>query len=220
MLLDEESPAVQQYLCKSQQKEMKGWDSSTIDAHRAAWQKVGKRWQASWPDDVDDQSAFFQTLTARERDVVTYHRHVTPVDQGAQSKGVDVSQSITRRPCTKEAEDGRILAPTIVPRSKIWLSLRKADTSVHRILVGKESLMIQGWPVDDARLEAFVDKHSNLFLQDLAGNAFPGTVIAAILVAVLFAADAKESQDPQSTVASQEDVEAAFACFKRARGMK
>ena len=164
VLLDEDSPAVQQYLGKSQQKEMKGWDSSTIDARRAAWQKVGKRWQASLPDDVDDKSPFFfQTLTAPEKDVIAYHRHVTPVGQGAQSKGVDVSQSITRRPCTKGAEDGRLLAPTIVPRSKIWLNLRKANTSVHRILVGKESLMIQGWPVDDARLEAFVDKHSNVF---------------------------------------------------------
>ena len=67
------------------------------------------------------------------------------------------------------------------------MNLRKANASGRRILVGKESLSIQVWFVDDLRPEASVDKHSNNLLQDLASNVFPGTVIAAIMVAVLFA---------------------------------
>ena len=49
------------------------------------------------------------------------------------------------------------------------------------MMLGRESLVLQGYPVDRieaSSLKAFGDH----FLQDLAGNAYPGTCVAALFI--------------------------------------
>jgi hypothetical protein len=67
--------------------------------------------------------------------------------------------------------------PTIIPRMTMWVGFPEH----RRLLLGRECLVLQGYPVDrisDRSLQAFGDH----FLADLAGNAFPGTCVAALLI--------------------------------------
>ena len=63
------------------------------------------------------------------------------------------------------------------------------DRKIHRSILGEEALSLAGWPTRRQNMQSMVSERSNAFLQDLAGNAFPSTCIAAVLAALFFAAD-------------------------------
>jgi hypothetical protein len=105
---------------------------------------------------------------------------MTQEDIGA----LDVQPSIQRLPASLVKGDKQLILTTIMPSSKIVL-IKQA-----RILTGFECLRLQGF--DEATLKEYVqhakrDKHvaMDAFLQDLAGNAWSGPTIMAVIMAVL-----------------------------------
>ena len=131
---------------------------------------------------------------------------------------VDVSQSISRVPCATLSKDGRALTPTMMPSAKIWVT-ESGDSGrpkQSRLLLGQEALLLQGWPATDARLLPIVQEESSTFMQNLAGNAFPATVIVALLTALVYALEADE-QDGNGHMTTAEDASEALSLLKRAR---
>jgi hypothetical protein len=56
--------------------------------------------------------------------------------------------------------------------------------------------VLQGWPIFEQRWTRLIESCSNSELQSLAGNAFPGTVIASLVGSLVFAIDwAEEGAD-------------------------
>ena len=137
-LLPESNPVVQKELKSRLASEAKGWDSSTIKIHRQEWTRAGMRWQASssFAPALDRGSDWFATLPARARDVLGF-TVCTHKDKGNQGLfGVDVSQSIGRAP-TSQILDGRVLVPTILPNTHLWVLPR------HRLVTPAENLAFQ-----------------------------------------------------------------------------
>ena len=52
-----------------------------------------------------------------------------------------------------------------------------------RCLLGREALVLQGFPVDDERIQGVINEFSESFLQDLAGNMVATPVLLALAAA-------------------------------------
>ena len=206
VLLEEEDEQIQQELARRQQLKQKGWDSSTIDVHRQAWASKGLRWQAAKASPADVRSPWFEALPLRERDVVAFHQHThksraltsaTLEEKKASLAPLcacDVSQSIYRASHSCLGPDDRLVSCTVLPGSKIFLSIETGnelacERNVHRLLHGSEALNLIGWPVRDPRLSPLVASHTSKFLTNLGGNAFASPIIVAFVCAMLFSVD-------------------------------
>ena len=220
LLLDQDDPAVAHELEKRQSRTSKGWDSGTIQAHRLAWAQAGGRWLATPPRKNDVTTPWYDTLPAREKDKLAFHHWKYREEARDRALGTDVGLSIVRETWLTVEESGRVLAPTVCPKSKLWVSFSKeSGVERHGLLLGMELMQLQGFPIYCPSLKALVAKEqedNGAFLSDLAGNAFPSTVIVALVVAILFALEFKPDSD--ATLAStSEDVQAALRLIKRGR---
>ena len=79
--------------------------------------------------------------------------------------------------------------------------------------------MLQGWPIfhPDWQEHLALYNNDNALLQSLAGNAFPGTVIQAIMAAVIFALDFNSElpeEEPEHVCMSTQAAAAAFDLLK------
>lgn len=205
MLLDDD-----EYLAKASgelSENSKGWDSSTMEVHRSEWNKRGLRFQTRKPHPADQDSAWYAALAARHRDCLAFRQHTvksTTATDMAKLVGTDVGQDIRRLPHTTLGVAGKITAPTLLPNTMLWISVEAggvlgATRSIHRPLLGAEALAIQGWPIFSVKWSNMLSDYSDRFLGNLAGNAFPGTVIAAIINALVFSIDSADTNDGSST---------------------
>jgi hypothetical protein len=114
---------------------------------------------------------------------------------------------------------GSMVAPAVLPTAKVWISIDQDNSHYHegsgehhRYMLGEEALTLQGWPIMSPIFAGIKAKRSNLFFQDIAGNAFPCTVISSILIAIIFALDPKEITDDHC-VTDADMVNDAIAMF-------
>ena len=204
-LLPNGHPCVDEELALRQTKgPPKLMESSTIDIHRKEFMKAGLRWGAAQASPADQKSPWWKTVHGRQRDILAFNQHTNKTPSHSfRLHGVDLGQSIGRAPTTVLNREGLVISPTILPGSMIWIS----HSGFHRPVLGVESLMFQGWPIFHPRWSEHLDiyRRDNTTLQSLAGNAFPGTVIIAIMAAFVFALDFDASGDEQ-TGANPEEV--------------
>jgi hypothetical protein len=160
VLLDDSSTLVLDELSRRQEKNKMPWCSSTIDAHRKAWAALGVRWNsvAARAIESDRSSPWYDTLCAREKDALAYSQRVNglerlrPTDLRGHAKLslYDLGASI-QQPMYGKYNDGRLTACIVLPRGKIWLSLRGDSSLVaegrntHRLMLGREALTCVGW---------------------------------------------------------------------------
>jgi site-specific DNA-cytosine methylase len=190
-LLPDDAPEVLRELDHRLQSPPKCWDSSTIDLHRKAWKSKAGRWGVFKPDQADVRSPWFQAMCFRERDCLAFHQHRYRKEDH-KAVVATVGQSITYETGSDLAPNGALILPTLTPKGKPWVSIAgsnphcRSDRSIHRFMHGAEELMYQGFPIFHPRFRPMIQDKSSAFLADLAGNAFPGTVIGAIMVAFFF----------------------------------
>ena len=143
-------------------------------------------------------SPWFHTLCARQRDILAFHHRnrgkPRSSDDAATLVGCDLGQGINRIPHTKRGNDGQIIAPTLLPGSIFWISSdnTKHSREVHRHLLGVEALCLQGFPILHSRCESLLP-YGDGIMANLAGNAFPGTVMVSLLCALFFASTFTEN---------------------------
>lgn len=192
IMLPAEHPWVKEELARRLQKgKPKGWDSSTLTAHRAAWHALGVRWQGQEEPQQDDESEWYPTLCCRQRDIIAYFqkKHAHSQEGKAKCVGIDVGQSITRIPHTTLSKAGCILAPTLLPHTALWM--RGGHGQPGRLLTGYEAMLAQGWPLTHPTWARQVEEgtEGSAFYAGLAGNAFPGTTVMALVAALVFASE-------------------------------
>ena len=72
-------------------------------------------------------------------------------------------------------DENQKILPTLLPGAKVWIHFQR------RYLLGREMLMAQGYPV--ASLPPSRKHIDQELMSDLAGNAFPGTMVVAATLA-------------------------------------
>ena len=110
---------------------------------------------------------------------------------------VDVGQNIVR--ATKWVKPNSL--PTVTPAAKTYLTVRRNGKPINRFLLGYEAMLFQGLP---ANLWTKTTKLSDPQMMNLAGNAFPSTQCAAVMIAIFANLPAKMPQQNLSQCAREE----------------
>ncbi len=187
VLLSDRHPAVQRELlarsrdCAKAPAEGRNlWPAQHIQAFQAA----GQRWGAQHPPDRVAASPWYKTLSGREQGNLLFK-----LAEGDARAMWNLSQTVHRVNCSSSTEEGGItrhVAPTMLPGQVLWLDIGHGDP---RLLLGREALLLQGFPL--CRVAHLLDSatFSERFLQDLAGNMFSLPVLLAILMGACAAVD-------------------------------
>ena len=164
-------------------------DNGWIDLHQRFAASKGVSWSTMKPDAHIKNSKWFYLLPTREREIVTLWKQAVP-----SAESVDCSARIDRQ----SIGSGGIL-PTIVPGGKTFLLLKGPNKQpLNRILLGREALALQGYPVEKVYPEGHDDIPANPKLHDLAGNAFPTTVCLALFLATFACIPSRPSAEGET----------------------
>ena len=145
-----------------------GWPALHMDTMK----QHGMRWGDVQPDQETNDSPWYHNLPARKKECVCFARAL----QGENAMA-DISKTISHM-AYGFTDSNKLVLPTIMPGAKIWVQ------GQHRLLLGRELLMCQGYPVASLPPSRKDGDHEDLMC-DLAGNAFPGTMMVAATVALL-----------------------------------
>jgi len=193
------------------------------ELHINVFRDAGKRWKAPRVQENAKDSPWFSTLTPRERDALRYELEVFP-----QYFARDISQSIDRisRSCGHEHDKNRHMLPTQLPKQLQWLNWPMLDevdvfdaSRVPRLLIGRESLLSQGFPID--KVKDLVNRTDEQFMSQLAGNMMSLPVVLALSMAFFASVSWREGAAADTPVSTQEDMDQVSKLLARiTRGKK
>jgi len=93
----------------------------------------------------------------------------------------------------------------------LWLHIPGDE---ERLLLGREALMLQGFPV--CRAGPHKDEVPERFLQDLAGNAMTLHVLLAVVQSAMAALTWKTGE-PTQHISAKDELDSAYALFAKLR---
>ena len=145
----------------------------------------GVQWGSFDPSPAMRSDAWFQTLTKQQQDAVCFSLTTRPHPALFR----DVSQSLgqTRVSSTRfaeESEEPTHCASTVLPNQ---LQMVFAQGQPFRLLLGREALVLQGFPSQDATLSELIGSFSENQMADLAGDMVSTPVMLAMAMAAISA---------------------------------
>ena len=150
-------------------------------------------------------------MTPLQRGTLTFSQKKDPGDVLFRN----ISQSAARV-IMSTVHDGKHVAPTQLPSQLLWIQPGLAASgqvaskcNVGRLLLGREALMMQGYPVPHVK-EA-VNTASEALLADLAGNGMAVPVVLAILVSASISLSWRNSDASEARQSTSEELESATA---------
>ena len=185
-----------------------------VTKHMEYAESLGVRWATQVPQELLD-NAWYGTLTKREGDALQLSRVAAP-----HTEFRNLSQSIGRVHGQTLQQNGKHVAPTMLPQQLLWTE------SQARLVTGVEALIMQGFPIllllDNMKATGQETQVSGAFLHDLAGNAMALPVALAILqsglASIQLTLDEMSSDRSHRSEALEEedhDVRIAMAALKR-----
>lgn len=150
------------------------------ETHMAMANASGVNWPLQTPDDLE-KNEWFNTLPLREREVVIFVMNKNKDNSSTDEPLVrfaDLYHSANRTPMSSHD-----VVPTILPSGTVW------DCKRGRLLLGMEQLALQGIQFESP------DILTNNQNQDLAGNAFPSTIMIALQISMICSLDYPSTSD-------------------------
>ena len=141
--------------------------AGTCDAYRDKGQAYG----AEAASEELLASLWYRTLTPEQKDVLVYNLHDTALF-------LDIGQSLTKVRRSRIMSSGHV-AFTQTPRQLVMIC---QGPNKFRLLLGRESLLFQGFPV--RWVDAAANETSDRLLQDIAGNMAPVPVMLALAMSI------------------------------------
>ena len=155
--------------------------------------------------------SWFATLTPQQRGALTFSQKKDPGDVLFQN----ISQPAVRV-IMSTVQDGKHVAPTQLPSQLLWIEPGLAasgqvgsQSNVGRLLLGREALLFQGYPVP--LVKEAVDTTSESLLADLAGNGMAVPVVLAILVSASISLSWRSNDFQIASQSTLEEMEGATA---------
>ena len=161
--------------------------------HAKAYALLGRRMQDPSPIPSTATSRWFESLTEAQKSTLLYWQHKTvcstpagcPDDEapGPASKFMtDIFHPhLGKERVSVHYEGVGEISPCIMPQQLVWLNFRDREP---RLMLGKESMILQGWPIESVDLPLWADTR---FLQDLAGCGTALPVLLALVMSTLSA---------------------------------
>ena len=133
------------------------------------------------------ENAFYSTLREDQQQLIAIAQ-----EEFGEDLCIDLTQSLGTFSRVVPKRDDMAIA-TLMPANDWWISLPERQG----LLLGREALMLQGFP--HHQLDEVVESDTDLkkvfsesFAMDLAGNAFSGTVVLVLLLALFLTLPWKE----------------------------
>ena len=213
VLLDDDDPAVAAELERRLQASGRvtegAWSEAALKSHIDLYRSHGLRWGEATEGSL--KSRWFATMTPQQRDTLTFSQKKDPGDVLFRN----ISQSAARV-IMSTVHDGKHVAPTQLPSQLLWIQPGLAASgqvdskcNVGRLLLGREALMMQGYPVP--LVKEAVATTSESLMADLAGNGMAVPVFLAILVSASISLSWRNSDASEARQSTSEELESATA---------
>lgn len=186
LLLPDDDPHVEKELLRrttvGKTKEPEHWKLK----HLTSYSNIRLPMGSPSPHNATASSPWFPTLTGCQRSTLIFQHHkiqsstrTSTAQDRCPTLMIDVDQSPERTYKSSIINDGPFrsitLAPCMMPHQKMWI--HRPDGQ-ERLLLGREALVLQGFPV--RLVEEQLDKTSDAFHLDIAGNAMSFLVLLAV----------------------------------------
>ena len=212
--------------CAANSRNDGAWKQESLSIHKEEWSKLkggdAMYLRPQFEEEVK-RSKWFALLTERAKNSLWKHEcemkqtyQKNPSHLAVARAGADIGQSISRLRHTTTIPFGHVVvAPTLLPHTLLWLG-SVSGRAFYRPLIGVEALQLQGWPIMNTKFDALrKDDAPNHKLMDLAGNAFPVTVVTALINALMFSFTRHmELEQNIPTASTQNDVDSAKEMLK------
>jgi hypothetical protein len=213
LLLPDGDETVCRHLLHCLQQKHPSEDRTWVEKHAKTYRLLQLSWGVKSPDPRTRESRWLPTLSALHQSALVFaqHKHVcsTPVAERSGTASGQVSKFMMdihpsmgkERVSSQYGEVGQI-SPCILPTQMMWLHFEDQEP---RQMLGKESMLFQGWPIESVDLPDWAD---NKFLQDLAGNGVSLPVMLALVMGTLSALTfARENSAPDLDSAEDPNVD-------------
>ena len=185
------------------------WSEAALKSHIDLYRSHGLRWGEATEGSL--KSPWFATITPQQRGTLTFSQKKDPGDVLFRNIGQSAARVIM-----STVQDGKHVAPTQLPSQLLWIEPGLAasgqvgsQTNVGRLLLGREALLFQGYPVP--LVKEAVDTTSESLLADLAGNGMAVPVVLAILVSASISLSWRSSDFQIARQSTPEEMESATA---------
>ena len=193
--------------------------------HQKEYSKYRVSWGCESPCPATRTSPWLKTLTPLQRSTLVLHQKKLLMGQPKQSRTsmaapctasgqnkrtmikklmVDIHPSIGRMNTSSfDEQQEHQAAPCILPHQCLWLHLPEGREA--RPMIGRESMMFQGWPVSKVPPATFMTDRN---MQDLAGNGVSLPVLLALVMSACMSLTwvvDKAAEEPKDEEGAEEE---------------
>ena len=148
-------------------------------------------------------SPWFSALAERDQEIIAAMQYLH-----GERASVDASQSLD---LCKFVKPPVSTLPCLLPNSSWWVPPQSDDDrAAARPLLGREMMCLQGFNMSEADVEGTTDAN----LADLAGNAFCGSVVAAILSSLFVSVPWTSVEEAEAEAARSAALASAMSIFR------
>ena len=209
LALPDDDPAVEAMLNKRVAIGSKASDYN-VAATIATFQGAGLSWAAMRFPKAVQESPWFSTLTMREKSALAF----SYAEKERDVIHRDISQSVSRvrvsHQVTDRNDESKHVSCCQLPGQTMWLDLSQlpGNQVTPRIMLGREALTIQGYPI--SLVPRLINTSTESLMGDIAGNMMAATVPLALIMSLL-ASLPWTAQGGDALRSSDDDVNAAMA---------
>lgn len=180
-VLEDHDPAVEGELARRIQaglgKQIPSASHAWTQQLMKEFQAAGLRYGVHSADDRSRNSPWFGTLSQRERGALAYSQAMAP-SKVCRNVAMSVNRVATSHQETTASGQVLHISPALLPTHQLWVDAPAMGSP--RLLLGREALRLQGFPVGlrPDLLGAF----SESLMTDLAGNMMTLTIVLALVM--------------------------------------
>ena len=214
VLLAADDPAVRDELIRRQSnlKKKAASDQPTSGCYNVATametaSQRGVKWGSFPPSACMQADPWFTTLTRQQQDALCFSLLVHP----GPCLFRDVSQSLgLTRLSSYSKEDGKHCASTVLPHQMLIVF---ATGQPLRLLLGREALVLQGFPSQNKSLSELTSETSETAMANIAGNMVSTTIMLAVAMAAISSVSWRSVPRPQLVSSSTASADALALLF-------
>ena len=187
VLIDDEDDCVEMALTQRMRAGVRSTPYNVAAMHKAFKEQGLRFGESNIAANVAD-SPWLSNLTSVQWSAMSISHAERPLGMSNEPQGallMDLSQSMKRlrysKLVTSQGEAPRHVSCCVMPMQIVWM-----DKKPPRFLLGRESSVIQGFPIH--QLPQCICKFTEGQLQQLASNAFASTVVLSVVVSLFEAA--------------------------------
>ena len=158
----------------------------------------GVQWGSFGPPAAMKADVWFNTFTKQQQDAAGFSLKVNPDNLLLRDVGQSLGHTrISTRSAVSESEsEARHCAAAVLPSQMMMVF---APDQPFRLLLGREALVLQGFPSQDTSLSELIENTSEALMADLAGNMVSTPIMLTMAMAAISSVSWRERPRAQAS---------------------